>query len=99
MLFMLGITWSSNKNPSKAMMANKMCMKAGVVNTLSRTWFGHFDNSLNGGSGIILGADDPELENKDLCQDFQEAAIQENVPVGAIELEPDCCVVISRQLV
>lgn len=41
-------------------------MKAGVVITLSRAWFGYFDNSLNGVSGIILGADDPELEYKDL---------------------------------
>lgn len=41
-------------------------MKAGEVITLPRAWFGYFDNSLNGVSEIILGADDPELENKDL---------------------------------
>lgn len=41
-------------------------MKAGEVITLPRAWFGYFDNSLNRVSELILGADDPELENKDL---------------------------------
>lgn len=51
---------------SKDMMATKMWMKAGEVITLPRAWFGYFDNSLIGVSEIIFGADDPELENKNL---------------------------------